>query len=89
MEQEEVKTVEGWLCKTADSLPKSPDEETFVKVYSVFDFAKRQLLLCDKTNGYVVEKFIIDSQLRYIDSNLHLDMLEHRKIRNSEASLTN
>ena len=48
---QENRSVEGWLCKTTPSLPKDPEGKPFLKAYCVFDFAKKFIFLCDRTNG--------------------------------------
>lgn len=69
-EREELKTVEGWLCKTSNNFSIDSDKKAFLKAYCVLDFEKRLLYLCDRTNGEVIESIPINSELRFADTDL-------------------
>ena len=62
-EDEELKTVEGWLCKTPSDQPAKGDQGPFPKYYCILDLVKLNLLLCDKTNGQVAEKIELTDRL--------------------------
>ena len=71
--QEDNKVVEGWLCKTIGNLPSdASDEETkpFQKAYCLLDFSKNQFLLCDKTNGALIDKITLAGNVNYVETNL-------------------
>lgn len=63
VEDEELKTVEGWLCKTPPDQPAKGDQGPFPKYYCILDLVKLNLLLCDKTNGQVAEKIELTDRL--------------------------
>lgn len=70
---EEQKTVEGWLCKTAPHLPADMKGTTYLKglkTYVILDLEKLILILHNKSDGKVMEKFLLSERLCAIDTNL-------------------
>ena len=75
----EVKTVQGWLCKTSHAAPADVDQSPFVKAYCVLDLQKLELLLKTKDNGTVVEKVQLRDRLTGVDTGLIGKIDEHRQ----------
>ena len=65
--------MEGWLCKTAPSLPVEEEGSPFLKGFKAFcvlDLEKLQLILHSKSDGKIAEKFDLNGFLSAIDTNL-------------------
>ena len=82
VESEENKTVEGWLCKTAPTLPVEEAGSPFLKglkTFVILDLVKLQLILHSKTDGKATEKFNLNERLCAIDTEI-LGQLDNGRI---------
>ena len=57
------------MCKTSPKL-LGEDNSPFQKAYCVLDLGKMHMLLCDSTNGKVIETIPLADRLCYIDTSL-------------------
>ena len=68
---DEPRTIEGWLCRSTDMLPAPDnDQQPFEKAYCVLDYTKTELLLCDKTNGTVVDRLFMKNRLVHVETTI-------------------